>query len=122
MRLRGWQRQNGRVEEVQEQEQLLLLRGGPAVAAPAVPSTPTPDAAPGWSERSGAGCFVLGCSCEGIEGVRYGKVIEGVAPPKVLDAKTVHPMADGRQLFCCCINDSRWQSSTIVLRCAMVGC
>lgn len=46
-------------------------------------------------------------AAEGIEGVRYGEVIDNVASPMVLGPKCIHVLADGRQLFCQCVKEAK---------------
>ena len=76
----------------------------PAAVVPAVVNT---GGAPG--ARNLAAGVLSWVAAEGLDGVRYGEVIDGVNAPLVLGSKHVHTMADGRQIFCICINESKME-------------
>ena len=87
-------------------------RRGLGVAAPAaavVPAVqPAPAAAVGGADEFGPGARdIVGTvwvAAESVGAVSYGDVIQGVVAPAVLGGKTVHNLADGKSVFCECIN------------------
>lgn len=79
---------------------------GVAAVAPAV--QPAPVAVIGGAGEFGPGARdIVGTvwvAAESVGAISYGDVIQGVVAPAVLGSKTVHNLADGKSIFCECIN------------------
>ena len=87
-------------------------RRGLGVAGPGVAVVPVDEparaAVAGGADEFGPGARdivgIVWVAAESIGAISYGDVIPGVGAPAVLGSKTIHNIAEGKSIFCECIN------------------